>query len=93
MRKPELTKKIEPSASSTVLARLATADVPMGFEAILRVIAEVLDSACKGEESFVTFGVNRARDSLIATVVFEGSKTYAAGGDIESLGESVAGLL
>ena len=60
---------------------------------ILQVIAEVLESAAAGEDSYVTFGTNRQRTAFIATVGYQGSKEYAAGTSLCSLAESLAAFL
>lgn len=75
-----VTKKKEVLANST-------------FYPLLRVLAEVLDSAGRGEGAWISFGCNQAGDAYLLTVHQGRDKMYAGGASLEDLSTDCQNLL
>jgi len=60
---------------------------------ILTVIAQCLDSAIKGSNSYVTFGITRDKKAIIMTVNYEGTKIFAAGATLAEVADKCADML
>jgi hypothetical protein len=93
MRKQFTRTDLEPSVASDLAVVLAEKDGYKPFLAILQVIAETLDDAINGDNSYVTIGITKDRKALMMTVNFASSKMYLAGDTLYEIAQKAAELL
>jgi len=89
MRKEFKATALLPTNADLVRDIKAPADFVKHFHPILQVIAEILDEAVKGEDSYLTLGLNRNRDTILMTLHTGGSKLYVGGEDLVALGSAI----
>jgi len=63
------------------------------FTDFLRVIADVLDYACDGHDSYLTLGTNKANDAILLTIKQEGKRAYVSALDLAGLSEACKSVL
>lgn len=73
--------------------QLKSAQGQAEYQALVRLIAQVLDTAITGGDCNMRIGTTKRRDSLIITVYLEGEPMYATGQDWYSLLKAAESLL
>lgn len=59
----------------------------------LLMIADVLDNAVSGSNSYVTVGVTKDKTAIICTITYEGSKLYASGATMWEVADKLNDIL
>lgn len=73
--------------------QLAKAEKPTVYFPLLLLMADVIDDAVKGSNTYITLGVTRDKSAIILTVNVGGSKVYASGATLAELADRVNDLL
>jgi len=60
---------------------------------ILRVIADVLDFAVDGHDSYLTIGTNKGKDNCLMTIKQDGHAAYVSALDLRGLSEACRTVL
>jgi len=82
-----------PDCEAEFEKQLKTAKGQAEYQALVRLIAQVLDLAVSGEDINMRIGSTRRRDALIITVYNEGEPMYATGQDWYALLRAAEALL
>lgn len=78
---------------AAVLASIKDEECGNHYHGILQLIAQVMDQAASGEDIYLTLGATKNRDSFIATVIWDGARTYATGASLEAVSQVAETLL
>ena len=93
MKKEFVRADLTPDTAIELKKHLSKPETAKNMYAILQVIADCLDDAIKGENSYVTFGVTRDKKALMMTINFGGSKLFAAGQTLWEVADKCAEML
>ena len=63
------------------------------FTDLLRVVADVIDYAVSGHDSYLTIGTNKANDALLLTIKQDGHRAYVSALDLAGLSEACKSVL
>lgn len=82
-----------PDQLKTMHQQLAKLGQPFVYTGLLLLLADVIDEAVKGSNSYMTIGVTRDKSAIIATITVDGSKIYASGATLAEVSDKATGLL
>jgi hypothetical protein len=60
---------------------------------LLRVIADVVDYAADGHDSYLTLGTNKSKDNVLMTIKQDGRAAYVSALDLRGLSEACKSVL
>jgi len=93
MKKDFVRAEMKPDQLEVMHKQLAKSDKPTTYFPILLMIADVIDEAVKGTNTYITIGVTRDRSSIIWTTNVAGSKLYASGATLAEVADKLNGQL
>lgn len=93
MRTKDATKVLEAKCEADFDLQLKTAAGQAQYQALVRLIAQVLDAGAQGHDVNLRIGVTRGHNAYLVTLYQENEASYAAGLDWATLLEQVAQLL
>jgi len=93
MKKEFTRADMTPDQLKTMHQQLAKADKPTTYFPLLLIMADVVDEAVKGSNTYLTLGVTRDKSAIIMSISVDGKKLYASGASLADLADKVNALL
>jgi hypothetical protein len=93
MKKDYVRADMKADQLKTMSQQLAKPDKPVTYFPLLLIMADVIDDAVKGANTYMTLGVSRDKSSIILTISVDGHKLYASGATLAELADRVNNLL
>jgi len=87
------TAKLSTNNLQTVREHIKANTASLAYQGLLCVLADVLDRASAGNDTYVILGLTQNRDALLLTVKEGSKKAYAGGGGLLEISEDAEKLV
>jgi len=84
---------LTPTNTFAVNDSLKLKDSHLVYGNLLLVLADVLDSAVKGEDIYLTLGMTRNKDAVLLTITWDRDKLVLSGATLRDLADQAETLL